>query len=342
MMLSVIIPIYNEEKYIAKCLESILEQDYPKNDLEVILVDGMSNDKTREIVASYTEKYFFIRLIDNPNRIAPWAMNLGIKEAKGDVIMRLDAHAIYETNYFSSLVYGLAKYEADNIGAVCKTDVLSKTSKTLAIREVLSNKFGVGNSVFRTGIQGDQEVETVPFGCWKREVFEKYGYYDVRLVRNQDIELNKRIIHGGGKIVIIPDTYSTYLARETYSKLAKNNFGNGKWNILTVFYTGELRSLSVRHFVPLGFVIGLLLPLFLGFFLASNYYIIFSCIVIIFIIIRNRQRKACFIKETKFYIPSCIIHCSSYFIWMWISNCPYESTLYEEIGNHFFELSHNL
>lgn len=266
MMLSVIIPIYNEEKYIAKCLESILEQDYPKNDLEVILVDGMSNDKTREIVASYTEKYFFIRLIDNPNRIAPWAMNLGIKEAKGDVIMRLDAHAIYETNYFSSLVYGLAKYEADNIGAVCKTDVLSKTSKTLAIREVLSNKFGVGNSVFRTGIQGDQEVETVPFGCWKREVFEKYGYYDVRLVRNQDIELNKRIIHGGGKIVIIPDTYSTYLARETYSKLAKNNFGNGKWNILTVFYTGELRSLSVRHFVPLGFVIGLLLPLFLGFF----------------------------------------------------------------------------
>lgn len=266
MMLSVIIPIYNEEKYIAKCLESILEQDYPKNDLEVILVDGMSNDKTREIVASYTEKYFFIRLIDNPNRIAPWAMNLGIKEAKGDVIMRLDAHAIYETNYFSSLAYGLAKYEADNIGAVCKTDVLNKTSKTLAIREVLSNKFGVGNSVFRTGIQGDQEVETVPFGCWKREVFEKYGYYDVRLVRNQDIELNKRIIHGGGKIVIIPDTYSTYLARETYSKLAKNNFGNGKWNILTVFYTGELRSLSVRHFVPLGFVIGLLLPLFLGFF----------------------------------------------------------------------------
>ena len=93
-MLSVICPVYNEEKYIAKCIDSILEQDYPKDDLEIILADGMSKDRTREIVAEYTAKYPFIRLIDNPNRIAPWAMNLGIKEAKGDVIMRLDAHAL--------------------------------------------------------------------------------------------------------------------------------------------------------------------------------------------------------------------------------------------------------
>lgn len=265
-MLSVIVPIYNEEKYIAKCIDSMLNQDYPKEDMEIILVDGMSKDKTREIVATYTESYPFIRLIDNPNRIAPWAMNIGIKEAKGDVIMRLDAHATYENNYFSSLAYGLEKYGADNIGAVCRTDVLNKTPKTLAIREVLSNMFGVGNSTFRTGIGGVREVDTVPFGCWKRDVFEKYGYYDVRLVRNQDIELNKRIIHGGGKIVIIPFTCSTYLARETFRKLVQNNFGNGKWNILTVFFTGELRSLSIRHFVPLVFVLGLLLPLLVGVF----------------------------------------------------------------------------
>lgn len=265
-MLSVVCPIYNEEKYIAKCIDSMLEQDYPKEDLEIILVDGMSKDKTREIVAEYIAKYPFIRLIDNPKKTAPCAMNLGIKEAKGDVIMRLDAHATYQNNYFSSLAYGLSKYGADNIGAVCRTDVLNKTPKTLAIREVLSNKFGVGNSTFRTGINGVQEVETVPFGCWKREVFEKYGYYDVRLVRNQDIELNKRIVHGGGKIVIIPDTYSTYLARETYGKLAQNNFGNGKWNILTVFYTKQMKSLSVRHFIPLCFVLSVLLPLIVGLF----------------------------------------------------------------------------
>ena len=265
-MLSVIVPIYNEEKYIAKCIDSILEQDFPKDELEIILADGMSQDCTREIVAKYTAKYPFISLIDNPKRIAPWAMNLALKEAKGDVIMRLDAHAIYEKNYFSALVRALKVYDADNVGAVCRTDVLNKTPKTLAIREVLSNKFGVGNSTFRTGISGVQEVETVPFGCWKREVFEKYGMYDVRLVRNQDIELNKRIIRGGGRIVIVPDTYCTYFARENYHELAKNNYGNGKWNILTVYYTKEMRSLSVRHFVPLAFVLSLIVPILVGVF----------------------------------------------------------------------------
>lgn len=260
-MLSVICPIYNEEKYITKCIDSILAQDYPKDDLEVIFVDGMSKDRTREIVAEYTERYPFIRLIDNPDRIVPPAMNKGILASNGDVIMRLDAHATYASNYFSVLVKALNDLGADNVGAVCKTDVLNKTPKTLAIKEVLSNKFGVGNSTFRTGVDKVMEVDTVPFGCWRRDVFEKYGLYDVRLVRNQDIELNKRILRGGGKICIVPDTYCTYLARENYGALAKNNYGNGKWNILTVFYTKQFDSLSIRHFVPLVFVLSLIVPL---------------------------------------------------------------------------------
>ena len=265
-MLSVIVPIYNEERYIAKCLDSILEQDFPKDDMELLLCDGMSKDRTREIIAEYQNKYPWIQLLDNPKRIAPCAMNVGINAAKGDIIMRLDAHASYENNYFSALVKALDVYGADNVGAVCRTDVLNKNVKTLAIREVLSNKFGVGNSTFRTGINGAQEVETVPFGCWRREVFDKYGMYDTRLVRNQDIELNKRIIRGGGKIVIIPDTFCTYLARETYRALAKNNYSNGLWNILTVYYTKEMRSLSLRHFVPLMFILSLIIPTLVGLF----------------------------------------------------------------------------
>lgn len=259
-MLSVICPIYNEEKYIAQFLDSLLRQDYPKDDLEILLVDGMSKDRTRNIVAEYTAKYPFIRLIDNPDRIVPCAMNIGIEAANGDVIMRLDAHASYQSDYFSVLVNGLNRLNADNVGTVCKTDVLNKTPKTLAICEVLGNKFGVGNSTFRTGIDHEQEVETVPFGCWPKRVFEKYGKYDVRLVRNQDIELNKRIIRGGGKIYILPDTYCTYLARETWHALAKNNYGNGKWNILTVYYTRQFSSLSVRHFIPLLFLLSLIVP----------------------------------------------------------------------------------
>ena len=264
MMLSVIVPIYNEEKYIAHCLDSILQQDFPKSELEVILVDGQSKDRTREIIREYALKYEFVKVIDNPKRIVPVAMNLGIKAAKGDVIMRLDAHTSYEKNYFSALVSGLTTYHADNIGAVCKTDVLNKTPKSLAIREVLSNRWGVGNSLFRIGIDNVQEVDTVPFGCWRRSAFEKYGYFDERLVRNQDIELNKRIKQRGGKIVIIPDTFSTYFARENFRDLIRNNFRNGFWNILTVFFTKDIASLSVRHFVPLMFVLGLVLPLLIG------------------------------------------------------------------------------
>ena len=261
MTLSIICPIYNEEKYIVNCIESIIGQDYSKDDLEVIFVDGMSTDRTREIVVEYSTCYSFIRLIDNPERIVPYAMNYGIKASRGDIVMRLDAHAIYEKNYFSSLVYRLKDLKADNVGSVCKTDVLNKTPKSLTIREVLSNKWGVGNSTFRTGITDVQEVDTVPFGCWRREVFDKYGLYDSRLVRNQDIELNKRILRGGGRIFIVPDTFCTYLARETYKDLAKNNFQNGKWNILTVYYTKQFSSLSVRHFVPLLFLLSLVVPL---------------------------------------------------------------------------------
>ena len=265
-MLTIICPVYNEEKYIARCIESIMRQDYPKDDWEVLFVDGMSTDRTREIIASYLPQCPYLRVLDNPHRIVPYAMNKGISEAKGDIIMRIDAHTFYEPNYCSAIVRRLRELDAEDVGCVCKTDVLHKTPKTLAIREVLSNKFGVGNSTFRTGIEDVQEVDTVPFGCWPKRVFEKYGLFDVRLRRNQDIELSKRIINGGGKIYIIPDTFCTYLARETFKGLAKNNYGNGMWNILTVYYTKQMKSLSLRHFIPLLFVLGLIVPTIVGFF----------------------------------------------------------------------------
>ena len=269
--------------------------------MEILFVDGMSRDKTREIVAELATKYPFIHLIDNINHTVPWAMNLGIKAAKGDVIMRLDAHATYEKNYFSVLVDALQKYNADNVGAVCRTDVLNKNSKTLAIREVLSNKFGVGNSTFRTGIKTAQEVETVPFGCWRRDVFDKYGMYNVRLVRNQDIELNKRIIRGGGKIIIVPETFCTYFARETYKALAKNNCANGKWNILTVYYTKELRSLSLRHFVPLIFVLSLIVPTFVGLFWNPALYISASALCAYLLTLGTVSAKLAMSKTLNFF-----------------------------------------
>ena len=273
----------------------------------------MSTDGTRLIVKEYAKQYPQIRLIDNPKRIVPVAMNIGIRESIGDVIIRLDAHAQYDTNYFSSLTKALYDLDADNVGAVCITDVLNKTPKTLAIREVLSNKFGVGNSVFRTGVDEIREVDTVPFGCWRKSVFEKYGLYDERLVRNQDIELNKRILNGGGKIYIVPNTSCTYLARETYKGIAKNNFGNGKWNILTVYYTKQFRSLSLRHFIPMIFLLSLTLPILLSFIYPPFLFISIASLlsyILLFTIVSIYLSKSKGLNPLRLFITFFILHLS--------------------------------
>ena len=259
---SIICPIYNEQAFIGQCILSMLAQDFPRNKWELLLIDGGSSDSTRQLILPYTQEYNNIHLIDNPHRIVPFAMNIGIGAALGDYICRIDAHSSFPSNYISTLVrYMKHLPDASNVGAVCKTEPRNNSHKARAIASVLSNRFGVGNSAFRVGISEVTAVDTVPFGFYKREVLEKVGLYNERLTRNQDIELNKRIIANGGKVYLVPDTYCIYYARATYLQLALNNFGNGKWNLLTVYYTHDYRSLSLRHFIPLLFILSLLLPL---------------------------------------------------------------------------------
>lgn len=130
-MVSVICPTFNEEKYIAKCIESVLLQDYPLTEMEILFVDGMSNDRTREIVAEYSAKYNNIKLLDNPYHVVPHAMNIGINAALGDIIIRLDGHVEYPTNYVSKLVKNLNTLPgAENVGGVCLT--LPCNDKTVA------------------------------------------------------------------------------------------------------------------------------------------------------------------------------------------------------------------
>lgn len=255
-MLSVICPIYNEEKYIAQCIESLLLQDYPQNDLEILFVDGMSNDKTREIIESYTRIFPFIKLLDNPKKIVPYAMNTGIKASKGDIIIRLDGHVVYPINYFSSLVKYLEELDADNVGGLCETLPCGSSAKELAIAEALSSSFGMGNSYFRIGCDDIKEVDTVPFGCFKREVFDKVGMYDVELIRNQDDELNARIIKNGGKIYLIPSVVTKYYARDKISKVRKMFYQYGLYKPLVNKKLGS--PATVRQFFPLVFVLGLI------------------------------------------------------------------------------------
>lgn len=263
-MISVICPIYNEENRIDSCIRSILAQDFPKKDLEVLFVDGMSDDRTRDIIGNYIQQYPFIRLLDNPKRIAPTALNIGIRAAKGEIILRLDAHAKYPSDYFTVLVNKLQSTDADNVGGVCNTLPAKDTPMCRAIAHAMSSSFGMGNSHFRIGADHEMEVDTVPFGCFRREIFDKIGLFDEELVRNQDDEYNGRIIRNGGKILLLPQVVIDYFARDSISKTAKMFYQYGLFKPLV---NKKLQKPStLRQFFPplflAGIVIGGLLSIF--------------------------------------------------------------------------------
>ncbi len=262
-MISVICPIYNEEKYIAHCIESIMRQDYPKDDLEVLFVDGMSKDRTREIITSYLSQCPYLRVLDNSHQIVPPAMNIGIREAKGDIIIRLDAHALFPENYFSELVKNLVELNADNVGGVCRTLPVNDTVVCRSIANVLSSSFGMGNSYFRVGAKDVMEVDTVPFGCFHRELFDRIGYFDEELIRNQDDEFNGRIIKNGGKIYLLPQLVIDYYARDTIGKVYKMFYQYGLFKPLVNKKLGS--PATIRQFFPLVFVLGLIVGPFFGF-----------------------------------------------------------------------------
>lgn len=256
-MVTIICPIYNEEKFIAKCIESILGQDFPQDELEILLIDGMSSDNTRQIISQYTAQHSNIQLIDNPNRTVPYALNIGIREAKGDVIIRLDAHCKYPENYVSTLSQKLTELNADNVGGVWKTLPANDSCIALAIAIASSHPFGVGDSKHKTGATQIIEVDTVPFGCYRREVFDRIGLFDTDLTRNQDDEFNARLIKNGGKIFLIPDIVIEYTARETISKMRKMYYQYGLFKPLVNKKLGK--AATTRQFFPLMFLIGLVI-----------------------------------------------------------------------------------
>ncbi len=263
---SVIIPVYNEERFILRSVKSLLNTSYPHHLLEFIIVDGGSTDHTIDIIKQLQKtETVSIRLLYNPQRITPISLNMGIKAATGDIIIRADAHTIYPDGYIDTLLEWKHRLKADNIGGVFVHSPLYNTKVNHAIVAVLDSPFGVGNATYRHKRSGEPvEVDTVPFGAWDRSLFDRVGLFNEKLERNQDIELNKRIKALGGKIFLLPGLHLHYYPRSTWSEFVKYSFKNGMWNVLTVFVTRSFKSLSLRHFVPMFFVLALLSTLFLS------------------------------------------------------------------------------
>jgi glycosyltransferase involved in cell wall biosynthesis len=234
---SIIIPCRNEERFIGSCLESIIANDYAKEKLEVLAIDGMSEDGTQAVIENYSKEYPWIRLFKNPKKITPVALNMGIMTSKGEIIIWMSAHNQYEKNYISCSVENLNKYGADNVGGVMKTLPRLDDFIGHAIVASLSHRFGVGNSYFRVRTNEPKWVDTVFGGCYRREVFDRVGFFNENLVRGQDMEFNLRLKKAGGKTLLVPDIVSNYYARSDIKSFCKHNWTNGLWAILPFLYS---------------------------------------------------------------------------------------------------------
>lgn len=263
---SVIVPCRNEQRHIKTLLDNLLAMDYPKEKLEIIVADGMSDDGTTEIIEEICRVNSHVRLVQNEEKIVSFALNRAIKIANGEFIIRMDAHAIYPNDYIFTLISVALTTGADNVGAMWETIPGADSLVAKAISIATSHSFGVGNATYRLPNDSNVpiEVDTVPFGCFPKRVFKAIGYFDEDLVRNQDNEFNERLLKSGGKILLIPDLKIKYFARENYPKLWKMFFQYAYFGPLV---DKKLRRLPrLRRFIPGVFVLTVFLPLLPGIF----------------------------------------------------------------------------
>ncbi len=299
---SIIIPVLNEERFIEECIESVVSNTDDIEKMEIIIIDGGSEDTTVEIVKKISSKYQNVILLHNPKKITPISLNLGIKESSGEFIVRLDAHALYSKNYVNKCIQVLENSDENigNVGGFIETKSTNSSIFSRAVSLCLSSIFGVGISKFRISKPTKKEfVDTVPFGCFRRSLFDELGFFNEEEPRNEDLEFNQRILRADKKIILDPDIHSTYFSRSTLNKLFSQQFDNGK--IVTNKYRGKESFHKLRHFVPLLFFTYLLsIPFFSLFettyFTEANLYLypgflylILNVSFSIFIALRNKD-----------------------------------------------------
>ncbi len=256
---TVICPVRNEQEYISQCLESLVNQTYDPERVEILVVDGLSDDHTRDIVRAFRRLHPNIRLVDNPHRIVPCALNIGIREAKGEYILRLDGHAEAANDYVEKCIEVLRNTDVECVGGSIEN--VNRTATGKAIAHAMSSPFGVGNGNFRTATE-ERFVDTLAFPAFRRDVLAKCGWFDEELVRCQDDEYNYRIRKRGGRILFTPRIKSCYFPRESYRKLWNQYFGYGLYKIRVL--QKHFWLMQPRHFAPAAFILALVLTLAAG------------------------------------------------------------------------------
>jgi len=252
-VVSVVIPMRNEARYIERCLDALVAQTYPAERIQVLVIDGISTDASPALVERYVRAHPNFQLLKNPQQITPVAFNIGIHHSRGEIIAIVSAHAVVDQDYFRRCIQTLGSTDADCVGGVIETVGETWTAKAIALAQ--SSPFGVGSALFRYATQPCY-VDTLAFGAYPRAVFDRIGLFDEELVRNQDDEFNFRLTQAGGKIWLDPQIKSIYFSRGTLRGLWKQYYEYGFWKVRVIQKHG--RPASLRHLVPALFVLALL------------------------------------------------------------------------------------
>ena len=266
----IVIPCRNEESYISNCLESILESDYPNGLIEVKVVDGMSDDNTRNIIKEYSDKYSFIEMIDNVKQKTPYAFNLGIENSSSDFVMIMGARHILSQNYIS---YGITKLNEDMALGCIGGAVINAYENEISevISKAMNSSFGVGIGNFRTNFKEEIYVDTIGTPLYRTGIFKELGLFDERLTRNQDDEFNYRVTKAGYKIMSSGNISVKYFVRASFSKLFKQYYQYGYWK---VFVNKKHKTVTtIRQLVPFAFISYLFLFLLSLVFVGNYWYI---------------------------------------------------------------------
>jgi succinoglycan biosynthesis protein ExoA len=257
---SVIVPCRNEIRHIRAFLDSVVHQEPGQINLEVLIADGMSDDGTRQVLGEFEKRFASIRILDNPARIVSTGLNRAIHEDRGEIIIRMDAHTQYATNYVRSCVEVLNETNAENVGGPALTRADGFVAQAIAY--AFHTPFASGGARFRDpGYEGP--VDTVPYGCWRKSTLERLGMFDEKQVRCQDDELNRRIVSSGGTVWQSTKIISWYRPRTTLPTLARQYFQYGFWKVAVI--RQHRRFASCRNLVPgASVLVGIILPLCAG------------------------------------------------------------------------------
>ncbi len=252
-------PVRNEAAFIERSVGSVLSQDYPPNRIEILIADGLSQDATRQIISGLQQQHSNIKIVENSGQIVATGLNAALRQAKGEIIVRVDGHCEIAPNYVRRCVSHLVNDKVEAVGGPVETIGESYVARVIAA--AMSSRFGVGGSAFRVRNSNTQFTDTVAFPAYTRAVIDRAGPFDEELVRNQDDEYNYRLRKMGVRILLASDVGSRYYSRATLPRLGSQYFQYGYWKVRVM--QKHHRQMRIRQFAPPLFVAALLVTLLL-------------------------------------------------------------------------------